>query len=155
MPALVEPEHAVGALFVAAEQQTWMPIRVMEDAQPVARKRLVLPRHSTSLAQPVMDPTSNAVWGRLIVQGFATPFGRTMRAYWRLDKHHYSGNGPSRTSTGHKIIWRQQNIDDAYSGGVYQPCGRSACCSPNRPPKERLSIECGRQCCYHTWWRST
>ena len=73
MPARVEPEHAVGASPVAAEQQTRMPIRVTRDTQPVAKKRLLLPRHSISPAQPIMDPTSDAVRRRLIVEGSVIP----------------------------------------------------------------------------------
>ena len=73
MPAQVEPEHAVGASPVAAKQQRRMPIHVTWDTRPVARKRLVLPRHSTSPAQPIMDPTSDAVRGRLIVEGSVVP----------------------------------------------------------------------------------
>ena len=73
MPALTEPEHAVGTLPIATEQQTRMLIRVTRDTQHVARKRLVLPRHSTSPARLVMDMISNAIRGRLIVEGSAIP----------------------------------------------------------------------------------
>ena len=73
MPALVEPEHAVGISLVVVKQQIWMPIRVMGDAQPIARKRLVFLQHLISPARHVMDPTSDAVQGRLIVEGSAVP----------------------------------------------------------------------------------
>ena len=65
MPSLIRLEHAVGTLPVVVKQQTRMPVRVTGDTQPIARKRLVLPRHSTSPTQLVMDPTSDAVRGRL------------------------------------------------------------------------------------------
>ena len=44
-----------------------MSVCVTGDAQPVARQRFVLPRHLTSPARPVMDPTSDDVRERLIV----------------------------------------------------------------------------------------
>ena len=43
MPAPVEPQHPVAASPVAAENLLQMPIRVTGNAQPMARKRLVLP----------------------------------------------------------------------------------------------------------------
>ena len=73
MPTRVKPEHVVGALPVAAEQQTRMSIRVTWDTRPIARKRLVLLQYSINLAQPIMDPTSDVVRGRLIVEGSIVP----------------------------------------------------------------------------------
>ena len=105
MPALVKPEHAVGASPVVVKQETRMPLRVTGDSKPVGRKRLIFPRHSTSPARPVMDLISNAVWWRLSSgRVCCTPSWRTGRAYQRLHKHQHSGNGPSRTNTNRGII---------------------------------------------------
>ena len=47
-----------------------MPIRVTGNAQPMARKRLILLGHSTSPARPAREPTLDAVRERLIVAPF-------------------------------------------------------------------------------------
>ena len=73
MPAPVEPQHPIVASPVAAENLLQMPIHVTGNAQPVARKRLVLPRHSNSPARPAWEPTLDAVRGRLVVAASTIP----------------------------------------------------------------------------------
>ena len=73
MPAPVEPQHSIAALPVEAENLLQMPIRMTRDAQPVARKRLVLPRHSSSPARPARELTLDAVRGRLVVAASTIP----------------------------------------------------------------------------------
>ena len=73
MPAPVEPQHPIVASPGTAKNLLHMSIRVTGDAQLVARKRLVLPRHSSSPIRPAREPTLNAVRGRLVVAASTIP----------------------------------------------------------------------------------
>ena len=141
MPAPVEPRHPIAASPVAARNLLQMPIRMTGDVQPVARKRLVLPQHSSSTARPSREPTLDAVRGKLVVAA-STISLLGKQGVWTdvFTNVNTAAMAPPEPIHVVWIFWRQQYFRNAYDRGVYQPCSSIACSRANGPHRERPSI---------------